>query len=282
MPPPYHRITTAREYQGELSLRTRAFSFSRSLALLALSRRHPGPPASSFLRFPYYHHVFDDERADFAAQLRYLRNFGDFISMDDALACLESPSPLRGRHYAVTFDDGFRNCLTNAAPILADFAAPAAFFVSTRHIGTSIERDAELLAVHAGPDGPRTAYVEYLDWSECRRLVAAGMTIGSHTVHHAHLIDLDDAAVERELSDSRATIERELGAPCLHFCCPWGRPGLDFTPGREPEMARRAGYRSFLTTRRGSNAEKPSPWLITRDHVLAGWGVYQLRYFFSR
>jgi peptidoglycan/xylan/chitin deacetylase (PgdA/CDA1 family) len=278
MPPPPRNITSVRDHLGKQTPRERARALAREGAIFALSSLSFGPPRSSFLRFPYYHHVFDDERRDFAAQLRTLKNWGDFLSLDDAVAALESPAPISGRYYCITFDDGFRNCLTNAAPILVEQGAPAAFFVPTRYIGTTIERDAELLATFDGG----AAYVDYLDWDECRRLVAAGMTIGSHTVSHAHLKDLSDAEVTRELTESKATIERELGIPCPHFCCPWGRPGLDYTPGREPEMARKAGYRSFLTTRRGSNREKPSPFDLSRDHLLAGWPRYEVRYFLSR
>lgn len=274
MPSP---ITTYRAYRGELSPRDRAYALARSGYLFARSRLGNVPREGSFIRFPYYHHVFDDERAGFADQLRWFKNYGDFISLDDAISMLESSAPVRGRYFAITFDDGFRNSLTNAAPILADFDAVAAFFCPTRFIR------------NAGDDGTKarshdghSPYVEYLDWEECRRLQAAGMTIASHTVNHARLSELSDAEVERELAESKATIEKELGTPCVHFCPPWGHPGSDFKPEREPEIARRLGYRSFFTTTRGKNKEKPAPFLVTRDHVIAVWGHYQLRYFFSR
>ena len=116
-------------------------------------------------------------------------------------------------------------------------------------------------------------YVEYLDWEECRRLQAAGMPIASHTVNHARLSELSDAEVEREMTESKAIIEREMGTPCVHFCPPWGHEGRDFKAGREPEIARRVGYRSFFTTTRGKNQEKSSPFLVSRDHVIAVWGA---------
>lgn len=36
----------------------------------------------------------------------------------------------------ITFDDGYENNVTQAAPVLADFKLPASFFLATNHIGT--------------------------------------------------------------------------------------------------------------------------------------------------
>ena len=264
-------VTSYRQMVEGASTRNRLRTAARSAAIFALSRLRDVPRGSSWLRFPYYHQVFNDERSGFARQLAYLRNFGDFISLDDAVEHLGAATPPRGRYFSITFDDGFENCLTNAVPILVEHHAKAAFFLPTHFIG---QRASDFYG-----DGKR---VDFLDWDGCRKMVAAGMTIGSHTVNHAKLIDLSSAEVERELRESKETIERELGAPCHHFCCPWGRPGLDFTASREPEIARRLGYRSFLTTERGSARKQTSAMLVARDHTLANWGTYQLRYFFSR
>jgi hypothetical protein len=54
---------------------------------------------------------------------------------------------------------------------------------------------------------------------------------------------------------------------------------IDYDPSRHPQMAGRVGYRSFLTTQRGSNRQGRSSLDIRRDHLLANWGNYQLRYF---
>jgi len=153
---------------------------------------------------------------------------------------------------------------------------PAAFFLATRYIGTRPETDGEVLRGFYGDGGP---VVEFLDWDDCRAMIAAGMTIGSHTVNHVRLASLDDGAAAAEFADSKRDIEAETGQTCAHFCCPWGRPGLHFDPGRDPDLARRAGYRSFLTTVRGGNRAGHSPMAVRRDHLLAGWGTHQLRYF---
>jgi peptidoglycan/xylan/chitin deacetylase (PgdA/CDA1 family) len=110
----------------------------------------------------------------------------------------------------------------------------------------------------------------------------AGMTIGSHTMNHVHLTDLDDDGVEAELADSKQLIEAELGRACVHFCCPFGRANIDYRPDHHPAIALRIGYRTFLATTRGAVRQGASLMGIPRDHLLAGWENYQLRYFFSR
>jgi peptidoglycan/xylan/chitin deacetylase (PgdA/CDA1 family) len=59
-----------------------------------------------------------------------------------------------------------------------------------------------------------------------------------------------DAAVARaEMADSRAVIERELGAPVRHLAYPVGDPTSAGV--REFAMARELGFRSAVTTRPG-------------------------------
>jgi len=274
--------TLVRTY-GELArrhgLRSRVRTALRDAAVATLGTLRSEPKGSGWLRFPYYHHVFEDERAGFGRHLRWYRDRGDVVALDAAISLLDSPEPLPGRFFCLTFDDGFRSCATHAVSLLLDHGATAAFFLPTRYVGTTVEHDRDLLAgFHAAPG----AIVEFLSWDECRDMASAGMTFGSHTVSHARMADLPEADVERELRASREVIERELSRECRHFCCPWGRPGVDFTPEREPAIAQRVGYRSFLTTQRGSLARRSSPLLVERDHVLAGWSDAQLRYFFAR
>ena len=245
-----------------------------SIRLLAAGRS----PDKSGIRFPYYHHVFDDECHDFARQLKFMAQVGDFINLDDAVAMLDGNEAIDGRYFCITFDDGFKNWATNAAPILLDHGAMAAFFIVTGFIGTSLEDDRDkLLGFYDQGD----RLMEFLSWDDCRALSEAGMTIGSHTVNHVHLADLDDAAAKTEMQGSKDAIETELGRPCDHFCCPFGREGIDFVAPSHTSMAEDAGYKSFLTGRRGAMHSGYSAMLIRRDHMLAGWGNYQLKYFFS-
>lgn len=268
-----------RDFAGHQSLVSRIRAIARDGSILALSAGRSIARSSGWIRFPYYHHVFDDERDGFSRQLTYLNNFGDFISLDDAVAMLESGDDIKGRYFCITFDDGFRNWLTNAMPILLDHGAPAAFFLATDYIGTDLEADREHLL---GFFDHGQNLMEFLSWPDCKRMIDAGMTIGSHTVHHARLADLQADDVFKELIDSKAVIEENLGVTCDHFCFPFGIPNNDFLPERDSDLVRQAGYRSVSTGLRGAMRQGASPYMIRRDHILANWSNFQLRYFLSR
>ncbi len=284
-------VETYRDFIAGQPLLERARDFARDAVILALSAgRSPGNGGGrggskgggkdgGWIRFPFYHHVFDDERRGFARQLDFMASLGDFIGLDDAADMMDSGGPIDGRYFCVTFDDGFKNWITNAVPILLDHGVPAAFFVVAGYIGTSVERDREkLLGFYDQGD----LLMEFLSWDDCREMAAAGMTIGSHTMNHVHLAGLGDAAAAAELKSSKQLIETELGRACDHFCCPFGRRNIDYLPDRDPAIAKRVGYRTFLATDRGAVRQGASAMAIPRDHLLAGWGDYQLRYFFSR
>lgn len=253
-------------------------SLARDGAIRLLSVGRSPSRGSGWIRVPVYHHVFDDEREDFRRQLDFMAGIGDFIGIDDAMAMLASGDAIHGRYFCVTFDDGFKNWITNAVPVLVDKGVSAAFFLVTSFIGTSVEKDRDkLLGFFESGD----LLMEFLDWDDCRKMADAGMTIGSHTVNHVQLSQLDEAGAEAELRDSKQSIEKELGRPCEHFCPPFGRRDIDFLPHRDPEIARRVGYKSFHCGHRGAMRLGDSPMMVSRDHLLAGWGNYQLRYFFS-
>lgn len=251
----------------------------RDIALGALAMGRRIDSTTGWIRFPYYHHVFDDERRGFSRHLDYLGNFGDFVSLDDALA-LMADGGADGRYFCLGFDDGLKNCATNALPILAERGISATFYVVTSMMGRRLGADDPMARRVFGFEARDTA-VPFLDWDDCRALVEAGMTIGSHSASHARLATLDDAEVRRELMDSKAAIENALGTPCHHFCPPYGKPGEDFRPDRDPALARDAGYRSLVTGVRGPSHANADPFAIRRDHLLANWGLHQLRYFLS-
>lgn len=53
------------------------------------------------------------------------------ISMNDMLHHCETGEPYRPKSFAITFDDGFRNNLTVAAPLLRELGVPATFYITS-------------------------------------------------------------------------------------------------------------------------------------------------------
>jgi peptidoglycan/xylan/chitin deacetylase (PgdA/CDA1 family) len=116
---------------------------------------------------------------------------------------------------------------------------------------------ARLERIAGGPWRP--AWDGMLGFGDLRALHAAGHEIGSHSHSHPLLTQCDDAALERELVESRRQLERAIGAPVTSFCYPngdWNRRVL--------EAVRRAGYVRAVTTKHGWNAPTAEVFALRR------------------
>ena len=269
------KITTYKEFTKKLTFKARIRNLVRDQIVAVLSLPRKIPTTINWIRFPYYHHIFDDELFSFKSQLKYFSNYGDFISIDDAVDMLNSNQPIDGRYFCITFDDGFKNCITNVMPVFLKYKVPVSFYIPIKYIDTCAGKNTELSQLYFDD-------MEFLSWKDCQQIIDMGMIIGSHTVNHVTLSSLSSKEAEWELSESKKIIEEKLKIKCKHFCAPVGIPGRDFLTERDPKIAKECGYSSFLTTQRGSNERLSQAMFIERDHTLANWSTSQLRYFFSQ
>lgn len=67
----------------------------------------------------------------FATHLDFLARHFQVVGVDDVLACLDAGDDLPERAALVTFDDGYRDNLDRAAPLLAERGMPATLFLTT-------------------------------------------------------------------------------------------------------------------------------------------------------
>jgi peptidoglycan/xylan/chitin deacetylase (PgdA/CDA1 family) len=143
---------------------------------------------------------------------------------------------LKERTVVITFDDGFASTLA-AKPIL-----DAADFPATVYVPTNFVDKGDLLS-YAQPDGKGsyTDELRPLTWEELAALRDAGWEIGSHTVTHPRLPELDDADLSSELKASRDVIRERLGR-CDTVAYPYG-----LADARVSAAARRAGYLAGCT-----------------------------------
>lgn len=106
------------------------------------------------------------------------------------------------------------------------------------------------LARRRGLDREDLCRSHMMNWDEVRELARDPLvTIGAHTCRHLALSRLDAETAEREMADSIARIEAELGRPCRHFSYPYGCAAS--AGEREFELARKLGMATAVTTRKG-------------------------------
>jgi peptidoglycan/xylan/chitin deacetylase (PgdA/CDA1 family) len=127
-------------------------------------------------------------------------------------------APPHDRTLAVTFDDAYRSILALALPIMQPLEIVGTVFVPTDFTGAKL--------VWPGIDewvgGPHDEELQAMSEDELRTLRDAGWEIGSHTCSHPRLTELDDAALQSELVESRLRCEAILGGPCTTIAYPYG------------------------------------------------------------
>jgi len=118
-----------------------------------------------------------------------------------------------------------------------------------------------------GEDRHRELY-DFLTWDEVRVLSQRGFAIGSHTVNHPVLTRLSGKALERELCESKAAVERELQTQCPWIAYPCGGPD-DVSP-EVVFAAKQAGYRVGFTLTDRFSSVSDDPLMIDRICVPVG------------
>lgn len=161
-----------------------------------------------------------------------------------------------GGTLSITFDDGYSDNFTVAAPILTAMAIPATFFVTTGFIDSSV--------VPAWDDRLRVPQ-HWMSWAQVRQLVAQGFDIGSHTDGHINLSTSDPAAIRTDLEASRAKLQRELGESPRLFAYPFGREEDISDTARE--LVRRTGFECCLSCFGGVNLRNADPYHLRRISI---------------
>jgi peptidoglycan/xylan/chitin deacetylase (PgdA/CDA1 family) len=149
----------------------------------------------------------------------------------------ELEAPVEGRYVCVTFDDGYRDNVEHAEPVLRELGIPGTIFLPT--------------AVPGGEssffwyDDPPPS----LSWDEVAEVAAREVIdVQSHTRTHAWLPRLGDAEARGEIFGSKAELEERLGRPVTMLAYPAGLHGE-----REAALVQEAGYRAAVTTDPGVN-----------------------------
>lgn len=177
----------------------------------------------------------------FQAQMDWLSQQGyHTITMGQLVAYLRDRKPLPSKPIVITFDDGWLEQYVTAFPVLKKYNFIGTFFVYTNAID----------------------HGQFMTWAQLQEMSSVGMDIQSHTQTHPHLRLLSADAAFKEISESKAIIEKRLGKPVTAFNYPDGEYNTAII-----EMLKRAGYDSAVTIAAGYKQRANELYLLHRIRV---------------
>ena len=275
---------------------------ARRPSILVLTYHRIGDPASR----PYYAPITSANAVAFKSQVRTLRDTHRVVTLDEFKTIANTGFRVTEPTALVTFDDGYRDNVLVALPILRTLNVAATFFLTTGflqsprlpwwdHLAYVINQSQlpelrldrpEPMTIALSP-GPRTeaigrvvrawldhhidddptyrAHLEdrtevstegvgrdlFMTWDQARGLLAAGMTVGSHTQSHPNLAKLTADEKGAELAGSKTILETELRVPIDTLAYPYGWPGT--FDSSTVQVARESGYGLAFSSIEGAN-----------------------------
>jgi peptidoglycan/xylan/chitin deacetylase (PgdA/CDA1 family) len=205
-------------------------------------------------------------RERFGQHLKYFKKHGfNTLTFQDLQAYWtgeRSLSQFPKKPLVLTFDDGYRDNLTEALPLLREHSMKAVIFLLSDHRLIENTWDSEQ------GEAPATL----MDLAEKKQIAQSGVfEIGSHGIDHLRLPSADDGEVLHQMQESKASLEKDLGVAVTSFAYPFG----DIDP-RLPVLAREAGYQFAVNTDRGGLDLSENPWSLFRVNIFPEDGSFQL------
>ena len=189
-----------------------------------------------------YHRVVDDEKyagvydthvtlENFEKQMKYIKDNG---------------------YETITFDDGYKDNLKNALPILKKYNLKAVLFYVTDETYNRWDTDAE--------NRPKEKKFELMNLEEIKELYSSGLIeIGGHTTTHLDMPLIEREALKKDLEESRDKIEEITGKKPVSFAYPWGRNNETCR-----KVVEEVGYKFAVSTESGSSCFSDNLFEIVR------------------
>lgn len=162
-----------------------------------------------------YHRVAEDKndphllcvnKDNFRSHMEYLSKHKKIVPLGEILS-----GNANKKSVAITFDDGYRDNLTTALPVLKEFNAHATIFVSPGIVGQKFPWD------EPDSSGICMSESEILELSKNNNI-----EIGAHTMNHPHLTQIPQESQDSEIRQSKKLLEKIVGKKIRYFAYPFG------------------------------------------------------------
>ena len=196
----------------------------------------------------------------FAEQMELLAELGYVpVSLERVRDHYLAGMPLPSCAVLITFDDGYRDNLENALPILRRHGYPAVVFVPIGYLDDDrpLPHEAALRLL-----GVRNRTV---GWDELAALEAGGIRVESHGIAHRPVSELEMAEAAREIALSKLRLEERLGRQVEAYAFVKGSLA-DYRP-EHVSLVQQAGYTLGFTSVSGANGAASDRYRLRRYNV---------------
>ena len=218
-------------------------------------------------------------QSNLAAQLRWLSRFYAIVPISEIVENIGDAKP----RIAITFDDGFKDNLDNALPVLKALNLPATLFAVSNHIDsehTFAHHRAARLIVESNPslegktpkrqlrhfmtnedyDVPVDERDRFMTSAELSSWAKQGFAVESHGQSHTPIAGLSEDQIKNELSASKDRLESICENKIQYFA---------FPIGKDEHMSRRdlieaAGYKAAFSSIYASVSANTDRYAIPR------------------
>jgi len=218
----------------------------------------------SGFRILLYHSIGDTKTGDvsgtristevFTEQMNLLHARGyNVLGLAELIEAIKENKEIPGNSIAISFDDGYKDMLANAVPILRKYNFPATVFVVPSYV-----------------EGNMRSQHEYLSWEDLRGLGAVDIVIGSHSRSHRPLADLSLESMKAEVSESKQVLEEELGSSVDLFSYPHGSVNESIE-----RILSDTGYKAAAASLIGVNYNDTDIFDLRRTEIRSNDGLFE-------
>jgi peptidoglycan/xylan/chitin deacetylase (PgdA/CDA1 family) len=185
--------------------------------------------------------IYSQSRSDFVKQIESVCEFADEHNF--TFAPFGCP---KDKTICITFDDGYSDVLSVAAPILSNFKIPFHVFISPEKSEINDQR--------------------YLSKPEIKEVYSVDTaTVGAHGYSHTSLTSISSELANTELARSKSALEEILSSPVDSMSYPYGHTNEHIT-----QLAGQVGFKYAACSKWGFAPEGCHPLMQSRIDMWAG------------
>lgn len=193
----------------------------------------------------------------FEKEIEKILRFAKFVSIDDIFK-----AGINGHSVVLTVDDGYEDVM-KILPITEKYKIPVTLFIlSSPKNANRKELD------HKGG---------LLNTKQIKQLISKGWGIGSHSATHGNFNGLTEKEMEKEIVESKRTLEKKLGIKVKYFAYPKGVYNKKIV-----HAVKKAGYKAAFSAEPNQIHGKRIFFALPRVVIDSSFTIYDFPALYSK